>query len=264
MAKKYNVTTRGGKKLGTVSGKDASEAFIAAKRKFSSKLGKGDDDKLICKPIKESQLTEGVLDDADDDGFMAKRQLYDIAKYAVQLHKMIKDSDNLEPWVQAKITKAQDYIDTVKHYLEYQSVQDAGDTAEVMGPPELGDIDAVGSELDSMIPQEEVMEYGDEDEGSRVEADDVLRWAEMRGVISSDQRHAPSMDLHYAAEDLAASIGEVWEIGSSDISIWMKEFVRDCRAAGIPCDGPRAHLYESQVKAGEIYSKMLSGLKGKK
>jgi len=37
---------------------------------------------------------------------------------------MIGDTDNLEPWVQAKITKASDYLGAVKHYMEYLAVND--------------------------------------------------------------------------------------------------------------------------------------------
>ena len=65
---------------------------------------------------------EGVLDSTDDDGWMAKGQLYQLSKYSVELHGMIQDTDNLEPWVQAKITKAADYISAVKHYMEYLAV----------------------------------------------------------------------------------------------------------------------------------------------
>ena len=68
-----------------------------------------------------SEIMEGVLDDTDDDGWMAKSELYKLAKYAISLHGMIQDSDNLEPWIQAKITKASDYISSVKHYMEYVS-----------------------------------------------------------------------------------------------------------------------------------------------
>lgn len=69
-----------------------------------------------------SEIMEGVLDDTDDDGWMAKSELYKLAKYAITLHGMIQDNDNLEPWVQSKITKAADYISTVKHYMEYVDV----------------------------------------------------------------------------------------------------------------------------------------------
>jgi hypothetical protein len=69
-----------------------------------------------------SELMEGVLDDTDEDGWMAKSELYKIAKYAIALHGMIQDTDNLEPWVQSKITKASDYLSSVKHYMEYLAI----------------------------------------------------------------------------------------------------------------------------------------------
>ena len=45
-----------------------------------------------------SELMEGVLDATDEDGWMAKSQLYKLSKYSVQLHGMINDTDNLEPF----------------------------------------------------------------------------------------------------------------------------------------------------------------------
>lgn len=210
------------------------------------------------------KLTEGVLDDQDDDGFMAKRQLYDIAKYAVQLHKMIQDSDNLEPWIQAKITKAADYIDTVKHYLEYNDVRDAEAMVDFTGMDDLAPaVDAMGPQQ----PTEEVMEYGDEDEGSEVYPEDVLRWASNRGIISNTTYDAAidGMDdkLWGAAQDVADSIGPVWEIGSSDVSIWLRDFVNTAKGYGALLDGDRAHVYESEIKASKIYTKMISGLRKK-
>lgn len=74
--------------------------------------------------IYTSELMEGVLDSTDEDGWMAKSQLYKLSKYSIELHGMIGDTDNLEPWVQAKITKASDYLGAVKHYMEYLQVND--------------------------------------------------------------------------------------------------------------------------------------------
>ena len=56
----------------------------------------------------------------DREGRMAKRQLEDIAEYSRELCEMLQDDTQLESWVQAKITKAADYISKVKHYLEYE------------------------------------------------------------------------------------------------------------------------------------------------
>ena len=71
-----------------------------------------------------SESMEGVLDATDEDGWMAKSQLYKHSKYSVQLHGMINDTDNLEPWVQAKITKASEAIGAVMHYMEYLEIND--------------------------------------------------------------------------------------------------------------------------------------------
>jgi hypothetical protein len=60
------------------------------------------------------------FDHTDDEGGMAKRQLYKTAKYAMMLHDALDDDDQLEGWVQSKITKAADYMGTVAHYLEYE------------------------------------------------------------------------------------------------------------------------------------------------
>ena len=60
--------------------------------------------------MKHKNISEGVLDVTDEAGWMAKSQLYKIAKYAGELHSMIGDTDELEPWMQAKITKAADNL----------------------------------------------------------------------------------------------------------------------------------------------------------
>ena len=56
----------------------------------------------------------------DDEGAMAKADLLKLAKYSYKLFKKINDDDQLEAWVQAKITKAADYVASVYHYLEYE------------------------------------------------------------------------------------------------------------------------------------------------
>jgi len=64
------------------------------------------------------QLTEDDWMDPNDESDMAKSQLYKIGKYATGLIHMIKDGEQLDAWVQAKLTKAADYMGAVMHYLE--------------------------------------------------------------------------------------------------------------------------------------------------
>jgi serine protease inhibitor len=56
--------------------------------------------------------------DHDQEGEMAKNQLKKIAEYALGLYSVLDDNQELESWVQSKITLADDYISKVKHYLE--------------------------------------------------------------------------------------------------------------------------------------------------
>jgi hypothetical protein len=56
----------------------------------------------------------------DNEAAMARADLYKLANYSMKLFKMIHDGDQLEGWVQAKITKSADYVASVYHYLEYE------------------------------------------------------------------------------------------------------------------------------------------------
>jgi hypothetical protein len=51
---------------------------------------------------------------------MARADLYKMAKYSMKLFQMIQEGQELEGWVQAKITRASDYISSIYHYMEYQ------------------------------------------------------------------------------------------------------------------------------------------------
>jgi hypothetical protein len=54
----------------------------------------------------------------DYEGAMAKTQLQTICRNAEALRDMLDDDENLPEWVQAKITKAEDYITTSLDYLK--------------------------------------------------------------------------------------------------------------------------------------------------
>jgi hypothetical protein len=60
----------------------------------------------------------------DQEGDMAKTQLNTMIDAAQELRKMLGDNDNLPEWVQNKITKATDYIDSVRDYLKSEKSDD--------------------------------------------------------------------------------------------------------------------------------------------
>jgi hypothetical protein len=56
----------------------------------------------------------------DHEAKMARADLFKLAQYSFKLFKMIHEDQELEGWVQAKITKSADYIASVYHYMEYE------------------------------------------------------------------------------------------------------------------------------------------------
>jgi hypothetical protein len=58
----------------------------------------------------------------DHEVSMARAQVYRAAKCAMEIHKMLHQVDNLEGWMQSKITLAADYLESVSSNLEYDIV----------------------------------------------------------------------------------------------------------------------------------------------
>lgn len=83
----------------------------------------------LIQVIKENQKVVNENDDKDpgeydEEGDMAKTQLRTIADAAKELHDMLDDDENMPEWVQNKITKATDYIDSVRDYLKSEKNDD--------------------------------------------------------------------------------------------------------------------------------------------
>ena len=55
----------------------------------------------------------------DYEGYMSKSQLYKIGQYALEVHDMLNDGDNLPEWMQSKLAQMEKDIGSVKHALEY-------------------------------------------------------------------------------------------------------------------------------------------------
>ena len=95
---------------GAVAHLDNVDEQLSKKKKITNKTPVG-------------MVAEGVLDADDDDGFMARSQLYFLARDAIKLHGIIDDRDDLEPWVSSKIAQASKDIDAVSRYTEYNAMK---------------------------------------------------------------------------------------------------------------------------------------------
>lgn len=61
--------------------------------------------------------------DYDGELDMARAELLKANEYSAKLFDMIGNLDSLEGWTASKITKAADYLSSVFHYLDYESME---------------------------------------------------------------------------------------------------------------------------------------------
>ena len=65
-------------------------------------------------------LSYGHRKSTDHEGRSTKKHLYYIFTKAQSLHDLIHDDDDLPEWVQSKVSRAADKIQSVHNYLEYK------------------------------------------------------------------------------------------------------------------------------------------------
>ena len=88
----------------------------------------------------------------DDEPHMIKSELYKIAKYSLELYKMVdqfegKGEVDFPAWWQSKITKATSMISSAKHYLEFELTEPAMDQAVIGSETPIAEkLDPVGHE----------------------------------------------------------------------------------------------------------------------
>ena len=87
--------------------------------------------KIIKEEMHKVSLEKGRdLDYGKGEGKMTRSQLFHIAEYAITLHEMIRDEDDLPEWVQSKVSVMANNIGKIKHYLEYKLIR-MGEDSEV-------------------------------------------------------------------------------------------------------------------------------------
>ena len=111
--------------------------------------------KKITPSTPVDMVAEGVLDGADEDGFMARSQLYFLARDAIKLHGIVKDQDDLAPWVSSKIAQASKDMDSVRRYTEYNAMKDAVQSMPDEAPSEdlMADAYDINEAKEEMCPE---------------------------------------------------------------------------------------------------------------
>ena len=88
---------------------------------------------MARKKVQEGLSDMAMKAEMDHEVQMARSDLFKIAKYAVELHDMLKsvsEAEGIEGWQQSKITKAADYLGSVYHSMDYEVNVTESDTED--------------------------------------------------------------------------------------------------------------------------------------
>jgi len=187
-----NPSIYGGKKVGTLFKGKKTSAPYANSINESADLSEAElqEDDVILVPGQGRKLKSGFVPHGqsrvDHEVEMARSDLFSAAKNAQQVYSMIKElseDEGLEGWVQEKIIKANDYLNTVREYLEGKQVQ------EMTGGVIAGGIAAEGAKVERMVKH---IEKSEKKLGhSKKEADNIA-WAtaNKRGMLDNKNKKA--------------------------------------------------------------------------
>lgn len=156
--------------------------------------------------LKEDLSMDAKVMETDHEVQMARADLYKTAKYAVELHGMLKgvsEAEGLEGWVQAKITKAADYISSVKHYLEYEMAQT--DIPPMGGPeqaPEVPQEESI-NELKSDKPTDKEIKMA-----KGIAFDPRYKGGNMTGAVNAIEKIKKGLSNHPDVEKALKSANE--------------------------------------------------------
>lgn len=107
---------------------DTSDKYLKNKRDAISKnMNKENVGHIkMMSLMEENPEAPDVVGTADDhEGEMAKAQLLSLHKQTGELYNMLGDNEELEGWVQDKLTKASDYINSVYNNMQYEKKKPA-------------------------------------------------------------------------------------------------------------------------------------------
>ena len=131
-------------------GKDGMAALAQAGREGASEeeLGKIKDKYKKEDHGPENPEADYNVGEYDREGDMAKDQLRTVNDAAKELYSIIQADENLPEWVQAKITKAMDYLDTARDYMKANKYAEDTEVDEAkyqgrtvpLGKPMKGDV----------------------------------------------------------------------------------------------------------------------------
>jgi len=116
-------------------------------------------------PRFRSFINEDYHKEASDEAAMAKVQLKSIMKDATEILQGLESSEQLDAWVQSKLSVAEDYLSTIRKYMEFEEEKAPTELPLIPDGPGPDVIDAIPAEnpIEDPEPEEDIITADSED-----------------------------------------------------------------------------------------------------
>lgn len=179
-----------------------------------------------------SQVNESKFDHDGYQASMARSELYRNTKYAMDMLKMIKPEDEIQPWIASNLTKAANYLDKIYHYLDYYTKFEPEQLPEDQDPDtETSDM-ALGETTGSTARQDlmHVVEYSTKlfsmiQPGDKLEGWVAMKLTTASDCISSSKHYMEYQQFEKHAHDMLDNVNSMAEEGAKMKKKSIKESV---------------------------------------
>ena len=92
------------------------------------------------------------------DNYLAKNDIHKIIEYSKKLQQIININTNLEDWVKAKLTHAEDYLNTVYDYLIFYKQDNKNENSKMA----VGDLKSIlhkATEIEKLLNKKEIKDW---------------------------------------------------------------------------------------------------------
>lgn len=195
----------------------------------------------------------------NDESDMAKVQLYNTAKYCIELLKMIQDGQQLDAWVQSKLTVAFEHIDTVKHYLEGEEYL-ASTEAPTEEEPLMEEEDVYDTDIDDKQPSKKDLKAAEKETGGKrthftpeaQKMHDIIKVKVNKIEKKIDDKQDYKLDL--VALKQYISKPEVRKaLGANHIKGMVSSIISETLTEGVSCCGRCGRVHESSQECKKPY-----------
>jgi hypothetical protein len=162
-------------------------------------------------------------DEYDEEGEMADNQLDVVHDAAQELQDIIDSDDNLPEWVQSKITKAMDYLDTARDYMKSVEDDEEVDADDVEPPVE--ETTTAGAVATS-AGGEGIYKNASVYEGYKSRVDNMITEGMSVNISASDEGE-PSVNVNASGED-AMALAQLLQLAAVPPKPMTKKVCKHC------------------------------------